>query len=435
MEINRGIMRTKIFLKGPILSRSGYGEQTRFAFRALANHLDKFDIYVDALNWGKTGWLVDDDEERKYIDSLLVKTQEFIQSGGQFDVSVQVTIPNEWQKLAPINIGYTAGVECNHVSPAWYEKIQVVDKVLVTSEHTKSGFVSTVFQVVDQNTNQVINSVTCADKIPFDVVHYPVREFDSAEIDLDFEPSFNFLSVAQWAARKNVDNTIKWFVEKFFDKEVGLVLKLNKQNNSTMDRHHTREHIKSILDSIEGDKKCKIYLLHGDMSDEEMTSLYKHPKIKAFATLTHGEGFGLPLFEAAYHGLPIIAPAWSGHCDFLYIPSEESGKKKRRNRKSAMFAKIDYELKNVQEKAVWKGVIEPEAMWCFPKKESYKLALGDVYNSYEKHKSKAQKLKKHILQNFKEEDMYDKFVDSIEEVLDSRVPTNTMEESESVVIL
>tara|TARA_Y100000593_G_scaffold77295_1_gene143124 strand:+ start:773 stop:2059 length:1287 start_codon:yes stop_codon:yes gene_type:complete len=428
-------MRTKIFLRGPILSRSGYGEQARFAFRSLLKHSDKFDIYLDALNWGKTGWLATDCEERRYIDSLIIKTQEYIHSGGQFDVSIQVTIPNEWQKIAPINIGYTAGVECNEVSPAWYEKTQLMDKVIVTSEHTKNGFVSTVFQVTDNVTHQVIESTTCAEKVPFDVVHYPVRHFDEADIDLDFETDFNFLSVAQWGVRKNINNTIKWFVEKFFDKEVGLVLKLNKQNNSTMDFHYTEGHIQDILRGFEGDRKCKVYLLHGDMSDEEMTSLYKHPKIKAFATLTHGEGFGLPLFEAAYHGIPILAPAWSGHCDFLYTPSEEKGKKKKRSRKSPMFAKIDYELKPVQKNAVWKGVVEENTMWCYPKKESFKMLLGDVYNSYEKHKMKAQKLKKHILQNFKEDDMYDKFVDSVEEVLEDKMSFDFSSESDNVVIL
>ena len=47
---------------------------------------------------------------------------------------------------------------------------------------------------------------------------------------------------------------------------------------------------------------------------------YNHKKIKALVSLAHGEGFGLPLFVAAYNGLPIVAPAWSGHVDFLSVP-------------------------------------------------------------------------------------------------------------------
>jgi len=39
-------MRKKILLKGPLLTRSGYGEQARFALRALRSREDLFDIYI-----------------------------------------------------------------------------------------------------------------------------------------------------------------------------------------------------------------------------------------------------------------------------------------------------------------------------------------------------------------------------------------------------
>ena len=59
-------------------------------------------------------------------------------------------------------------------------------------------------------------------------------------------------------------------------------------------------------------------MLHGDLSDSEMNSLYNHPKVKAHVSFTHGEGFGRPLLEACVSGKPIIASAWSGHLDFLH---------------------------------------------------------------------------------------------------------------------
>ena len=70
-----------------------------------------------------------------------------------------------------------------------------------------------------------------------------------------------------------------------------------------------------------------------DFLEEEMTYLYNHPKIKALISMSHGEGFGLPMFEAAYNGLPVIATDWGGQCDFLYM-SDKNKKKK------AMFTKI-----------------------------------------------------------------------------------------------
>ena len=37
-------MKTKVLLVGPVLTRSGYGEQARFAMRALRSREDLFDI-------------------------------------------------------------------------------------------------------------------------------------------------------------------------------------------------------------------------------------------------------------------------------------------------------------------------------------------------------------------------------------------------------
>ena len=93
-----------------------------------------------------------------------------------------------------------------------------------------------------------------------------------------------------------------------------------------------------------GDIKCKIYLVHGDLTDEEMTGLYQHPKIKCLISTTHGEGYGLPLFEAAYNGLPVICTNWSGQKDFLYI-TQKNGKRK------PMFGSVEYDLQPVQKEA------------------------------------------------------------------------------------
>ena len=46
-------------------------------------------------------------------------------------------------------------------------------------------------------------------------------------------------------------------------------------------------------------KKCKVFLLHGNLSEEEVHSLYVRDDISAYVSATHGEGYGLPIFEAA----------------------------------------------------------------------------------------------------------------------------------------
>ena len=104
-------MRKKILVRGPCLTRSGYGEHARFALRSLRAKQDIFDIYVIPVNWGQTGWTSEDNEERRWLDERIKATSIYAQQGGKFDISLQVTIPNEWELLAPINIGVTAGIE------------------------------------------------------------------------------------------------------------------------------------------------------------------------------------------------------------------------------------------------------------------------------------------------------------------------------------
>jgi glycosyltransferase involved in cell wall biosynthesis len=398
-------MIKKILVVGPALSQTGYGEQCRFALRSLLSRDDLFDVYLKPITWGKSSWLLPNDQDRKWIDPLIHKGALHEQSGGSFDMSLQVTIPNEWEKLAPVNVGYTAGIETTRVSPQWIEKSRLMDRIITISNHSKNVFVETAYEASNPNTGEqfVFKCTT-----PIEVVHYPVRNFNNAKIELNLQHEFNFLTVSQWGPRKNLENTIRWWVEEFKDEEVGLIVKTNLMKTSIIDRVHTENRLSSLLSNYV-DRKCKVYLLHGNMTPEELTSLYQHPKVKCFVSLTHGEGFGLPLFEAAYNSLPIIAPNWSGHIDFLSAPKKVKKNKKSVIKEKPHFLKVEHDLRQVQKEVVWEGVIQSDALWCYPKQSSYKLQLRNIYNNYNRFASMAKNLKSHIEKTFVPEDKYEHF--------------------------
>ena len=405
-------MRKNILLKGPILSRSGYGEQARFALRSLRKHEDKFSIFVINTQWGGTGWVCNDDEERRYIDFLIEKTFHHIQDKQSFDMSLQVTIPNEWEKISPMDVGYTAGIETNKISPTWIEKSKVVDKIIVTSDHSKNVFLDTTYDMMNNQTKQKVGTVRC--QTPIETVGYPVKQIIKEKLNLDLKTDFNFLVVSQWGPRKNIGSTISWFVEKFKDNpDVGLVVKGFFRNNCNMDREGSENAIKNLVPK---DAKCKVYLLHGDLTDGEMSDLYTNKKIKGLISLSHGEGYGLPLFEAAYSGLPVITTNWSGQCDFLNMPEKvrkKGSKKKTETVIKPMFCEVEYTLGPIQPEAVWDGVLQADSMWCYADKESYQRVLEDFVSNYSKYQDMASKLKEWVKTEFEAEKQYDAFANAV----------------------
>ena len=231
----------------------------------------------------------------------------------------------EFVKKAFFSVCVTAGIETDRVSANWLLKThQGIDKLIVPSEHAKSGLVRTGYEVINQaNNTKTKLTIGC----PVEVVPYPVKTPQEVRLDVDFETDFNFLQIAMLGPRKNIEQSIRCFVEEFRDNpNVGLVLKTSLSKSSIIDRRHTQKQIQNYVTSL-GPKSCKIYLIHGNLSEGQLHSLYTHPKIKAYFTTTHGEGYGLPIFEAAYCGLPVIATDWSGHLDFL--TGKQKGKVKK----------------------------------------------------------------------------------------------------------
>lgn len=406
--------KKKLVLRGPFLSRSGYGEQARFAMRSIRQKEELFDIFLLNIRWGDTGWLWEDDEERQWIDTHIRKAvnymEEYKKRGlpPEFDISLQITIPQEWEKMARYNIGYTAGTETTKMSPQWVEKSNMMDKILVTSNHTKYAFDKTVYAAKNPHSGEVVNF---KNDTPVEVVSYPVREFEPCEkFNLELKHDFNFLCNAQWSPRKNIVNTIKWWVEEFWDQDVGLIVKGNIRNNAYLDREYTLKKVSEMLGEFK-DRKCSVYLIHGDLSDNELSALYQHPKVKCFINLAHGEGFGLPVFEAAYYGLPVIAPDWGGVLDFLYAPKKSAKRNKIKIRPH--FTKVDYDLLPIQQEAVWEPILIKDSMWCFPKQGSYKMGLRKVFKSYDQVKKTAEYLQKYLREEFEENKKYDFFLEQV----------------------
>jgi glycosyltransferase involved in cell wall biosynthesis len=121
------------------------------------------------------------------------------------------------------------------------------------------------------------------------------------------------------------------------------------------------------------------------MLPEEVASLYKHKNINALVSATRGEGFGLPLLEAASSALPIIATNWSGHLDFLNLGS---------------FIKLDYELKEIDKRKIDNNIFVPGLKWAEVNEKDFKKKVKNFYKNRKGIQSKSNKLAEKIKQNY-----------------------------------
>ncbi len=319
-------MKPTFFISCPIDTYSGYGARSRDVVKAIIE-MDKYDVKIIPQRWGATPWgFIEDHKEWDFLNKHLFTPQPN-QQIPKPDIWMQITIPNEFMPQGHYNIGMTAGIETTLCKAEWIEGCNRMNIVVGSSEHTIQVLKSSKFQKKDNNTQQVLANIELNTKteVLFEGFDENVYKKTKEVLDLpEIKESFCFLFVGHWMQgalghdRKNVGLLVKAFLETFKNKQnqPALIMKSSGGVISYMDRESLLKKINEVKKTVIG-KLPKIYIIHGDLLNEEMNELYNHPKVKCMVSLTKGEGFGRPLLEFTQTKKPIIATGWSGHIDFL----------------------------------------------------------------------------------------------------------------------
>jgi glycosyltransferase involved in cell wall biosynthesis len=310
----------QVVIGSPVQTQSGYGHHAREIIKnVLKFKEDDWDVKLLSLPWGGTpmNYPISEDWKNRLIPLPLNQ---------QPDVWIQITVPNEFQAIGKYNVGVTAGTEGDICPEAWIDNLNAMQLVIVPSKFTKEVFENTAklknkdlfarIEVIPEYFNETIysNSIDSAKNAK-----------NVLSVLNDITESFAFLTVGHWLQghigedRKNIGGVVHAFFNTFKNKKdaPALILKTSGATYSIMDRMDIESKINQIREMYGTAKLPNVYVLHGDLTDDEMNALYNHPKVKAMLSFTKAEGFGRPLLEFSTTAKPILAPHYSGQSDFL----------------------------------------------------------------------------------------------------------------------
>ena len=402
-------MKKTVIISCPIDTFSGYGARGRDVVKAF-HELGDYDVKVLQQRWGDTPWgFIDDHEEEwGFLNPLLITPETGKLE--QPDIWVQITIPNEFMPQGKFNIGITAGIESNLAPADWLEGCNRMNLVLGSSQHTINVLKASKWEQKDEKTGQK-RPIAINQDLPMEVLfegfNEKVYNKTTEKLDLpEIKEQFCFLFTGMWIQgdyghdRKNIGVMIKTFLETFKNKQKqpALILKTSVGSASYSSRQQILKSINNIKAQIKG-KLPKIYLIHGDLTDEEMNQLYNHPQVKCMVSATKGEGFGRPLLEFTQTKKPIIASGWSGHVDFL---------------KPDMSYLIQGKLHNVHPSAANKWLVK-ESQWFDIDVVALNNAFKTIYLNYKDWSIKSKKQGNFAKENFSYTAMKEKLGNILEE--------------------
>lgn len=363
---------------GPVFDGSGYAEAARNY--VLSIHNKGYPITLAPISFEKT---------RPNLGEGGEVLKQLVNNPIDYDKVIVHSTPDLWQHWTRFEqgkhiIGYTVW-ETSKLHPTWTVACNKADEVWVPCDWNMQVFEESGVKTPLYKIPHAID-VPNLDAVP---------DFNLQGVSDD---NFMFYSIFQWQERKHPYALLTAYNAAFTGvDDVVLVLKTYRH-----DQGGDKETIKSMVlefrKYLNLDHYPKIYLIVENMSSENITALHKRGD--CFVLMQRSEGWGLPHFEAASAGKPIITPGYGGQTDFL-------------NEDNSYL--LDYTLCPVGGMA-WSPYYRADQYWCEPDIKQAIEAMRHVYNNRDEAVAKGQKAKENIAKNFTWDRIGDMIVDRLREI-------------------
>jgi glycosyltransferase involved in cell wall biosynthesis len=348
---------------GPIFDGSGYAEAARNYVLAL--HKQGYPVQVAPISFETTRPELG--EDGRILQSL-------INNSTDYDKVIVHSTPDLWpnwiqSERGKYIIGYTVW-ETSALHPTWVKACNTVaNEVWVPCDWNlevfkESGVTKPLFKIP-----HAID--------PPDLTQIP--NFSLGGVGSD---TFVFYSIFQWQERKNPYGLLAAYTAAFSGGEdVILILKTYRRDHG-QDKEAIKNLVVDFRKFINLPAYPKLFLVVENMSTENMFALHK--RADAFVLLQRSEGWGLPHFEAAACGNPVITPKYGGQTEFL---------------KEDNSYLLDYTLTPVGGMS-WSPYYTGNQYWCEPDMKQAVETLRYVYNNREEAREKGARARRYVEDHF-----------------------------------
>ncbi len=347
---------------GPVFDGSGYAEAARNYVLSL--HKKGYPVTLTPISFERA--CPDLGEEGEILKSL-------VNADIQYDKVIVHSTPDLWERwIQPEGnkyiIGYTVW-ETSKMVPSWAQACNKVDEVWVPSEWNMQVF-------RDSGVTVPLYKIPHAIDVP------NLEEIQKFNLEGVPQNAYIFYSIFQWQERKNPYGLLTAYNAAFTGvDDVVLILKTYKREQGN-DLETIKKLILDFRKYIHLDNYPKIMLIVENMSREGILAL--HNRGDCFVLLQRAEGWGLPHFEAAACGNPVITPRYGGQVDFL---NEENS------------YLIDYTLCPVTG-MTWSPYYRGDQMWCEPDMEHAMKLMRHVYDNRDEAAGKGKKARQLVGEKF-----------------------------------
>lgn len=277
--------KTEVIVRGHFYDNTGYAKVNRNLSFCL--HRQQCVVCIDPVN------------NQNYLNEVETRILSMMRRPvGEKAILIDSVIPTQSSDdKCNYNILYTTA-ESSAVPPVFAKIANDYDELWVTSEFCKQAFYNSGYGKEISVVNPIINANL-------------YKKTNPMQLRANLK-AFRFLTVQTFGYRKGTDALLHSFCKAFkSNDDVCLVLMIAER--SAKQQKKIKQNIQEILERYCNPPQIEISFK--PIPEYLMPSLYS--AFHAFVLTSRGEGFGLPICEAALCDLPIITVDYGGPKDFL----------------------------------------------------------------------------------------------------------------------